>query len=193
MRHFRTLLAVLVLLALASVLIAGAVTPAPSGTVCFVNLQRCLDEYPKAQAELQRMRDTWQGRLNELEDRAERLREMEGELAAMDAKSENFRQQRYELETAGMTLERDREYALNRLNAQRLELLVTAYKKIEEAGATVGRRQGYAAVQVMPDPTETLPADSAAAFEVLQRRTTLWVNPGFEITNDVVALLKQDA
>jgi len=162
----------------------------PPGSVCFVNLQRCLDEYPDAQTALQQLRARWRGPLEALEKRGKELQEQENELAAMDPASEDFQRRSFELETGRMTLERERQYVAERINQERMQLLVRTYRRIQQAAEAVGDQQGYAAVLVIPTSLDDLPEDPKAALENLQLRTNLWTNPRYDVTDAVIANLQ---
>lgn len=162
----------------------------PPGSVCFVDMQRCLDEYPAAQGELQRLRERWRGSLDTLEQRAQKLKEQENELAALDPSSEEFQRRSFDLETARMTLERERKYVADRINHERMQLLVRTYRSIQQAAEKVGRERGYAAILVIPTSLDDLPDDPKAALENLQLRTNLWTNPGYDVSEAVIAALQ---
>lgn len=177
---------------------AGAVLARPqdgsagaAGTVRFVDLQRCFQEHPPLQGELQRLREEFDGRAKEINAREASVREMKGALDVLERGTDEYARKAYEYETAAMLLDREKKFTLERLQHQRMELYRRAYPAVQRAAAEAGAREGFAAVLVLPDPLEELPQDLQAAVESLQGRAVLWANPAYDVTDLVLEALQE--
>ncbi|KAA3604477.1 MAG: OmpH family outer membrane protein [Planctomycetota bacterium] len=184
--------------AVAILVVAGALLadfrPAPlvaEGGIRFVDMQRCLDNFPAVQAEMEALRNEFGKKAEEVKVREAKIDSMQGELAIMDPNSDEYLMKRYEAEAAIKDLERDDQFWRSLLEKKRLELFLRSYSLIQEAAAQYAQSQGFSAILVRPGPMEELPKDLQSAVQSLQMRPVLWANPAYDVTEQVIPLLQK--
>jgi len=189
----QTLLPVILVATLSGWLVADRSAQDPSGSVRFLNVQACFDQYQAAQEEIAALSATFSGRMEGFRAREAKLLELEGELAILDPASPEFMRRRHELEGMKMTLERDMQFTGGELQLAQSQLFVRSYQAVEAAAAELAAREGYSAVLVIPDGTNQLPEDPQQALDYLRRRNIVWTNPNFNVSDAVAAILNGES
>lgn len=158
----------------------------------FVDVQRCLDEYPAVGEELAQLQMELGATLEAFQKRRASLDEAESELAVMDATSAQFRIEAFRLDEARKSLDREREFALGELSAKKAELTLRAWSQIRKVAGSIAEEQGLDMVHVLPAPLPGLESGLEARFQAMIARKALWVRPECDITNQVLAVLKSN-
>ena len=196
MRQLRNTLVPAALVLCSGLLVAGRPFAEPDPGLRYVDMARCFDNYEAARQEMLRLRDELAEKKKDFDAREAALREIDGELSVMDPSSSEFAQRVHELESSKMALDRDRKFALDRVQMRRLELLVESYRAVSEAAAEVGAQRGYGGIVIIPAPVAELPSDPKERAEAIQLRVedlesrqVLWTNPAYDVTDEVLAAL----
>lgn len=167
----------------------------PAGAVAFVNMDRCIQDYAPFRAQVDQLRKDYEGVLQSFQEREKKLKELESELQVMQQGTEQYVQKAYEYDTQKVLYDRDNKFHSDRLNAQRVDLFLRAFPKIQAAASAVGARQGYATVVVQPADLDErdLQSDPVGAFNKLQQRPVLWTNPSYDVTDQVLEELRKSS
>lgn len=190
---YRFLPAVCVLFLGAGLLSADRAAQDPTQGLRFVDLQRCFEGYAPVQSEMDRLREALNRKIQEFKGREAALKEQESELSLLDPGSEAYAEKAFGLESSRVALDRDRQFTLDRLQTQRLQLFVRSYEDVQRAAVELGGSRGYGAVLVVPPPADKLPADLQSRTEILQNRSVLWSNPTYDVTDEVLRILARDS
>ncbi|TAH35974.1 MAG: hypothetical protein EYC70_12050 [Planctomycetota bacterium] len=196
-RH-RLLFAAGALCAGAGLLLAGqdaAPAPLSAAPVAFVDMDRCIQEHAPFRAEVDKLRQDFEGVLKSFEERKQKLAELETELSVLERGSAEYVAKSYQYDTEKVLYERDNTYQSDRLNAQRIQIFLRTYPRIQAAAAAVGARLGCAAMVTMPPPLDPqeIQADPMGAYNKLQSRSLLWASAAYDVTQQVVEELRKSS
>lgn len=165
--------------------------PAASETVRSVDIERILSEHPPFVAAYEQMVAKYKPEAERLNQLGASIKTQRGELASMDPKSEAYRVRLFEIGVLEKTLEAQAEFWTAAQRRDRERLLQHSVTRIHEACAAYGSRSGIGALMMKPGSLPAADLEAASAIRDLEGRWLIWSHPDHDVTDQVLAILRE--
>lgn len=176
--------------ALAGGLIAGRASAPPSDSVRSVDIPRVLQEFEPMARQYEALRVKYQAQGDRLRQLSDAIKSEKGALAQLDKSSEEFAVRSFQIQLREKTLEEELQFWTGAQRGENEALLEQSVRRIHAACEDYGKRTGVSAVIMRPGP---LPAagDTRNALRDLESRWIVWSNPDHDVTEAVLAILRE--
>jgi Skp family chaperone for outer membrane proteins len=185
----RSSLVILALVACTAFLAADRQDADPMEGVRYVDMQRCLEEWPALKAQGESIRATFEAIRNQFQAQEQEIRGREAELEGLEPGSPQFINAAFELELDKQELNARIERASRSLQEEQAALIARGLVQVHQAVAELGARRGYSSIQMagmeLPGPGVAL----GDQLRDLESRWVLWSNPAYDVTDEVLAIL----
>jgi len=188
-------LTTLLLIALASTtafLAADRSQADPMEGVRYVDMQRCLQEWPALQAQSESLQATYTAMRNQFQSQGLDLQSREAALEEFDPASTQYQDAAFQLDLDGKTLKARVDWAGKRLRDDQASLLARGVAKIHQAARQLGADRGYSAVLMAPMALPDATGNLGEQLRDLESRWVMWSNPSYDVTNDVLQILSAE-
>lgn len=188
----RFTIAVLILAAFAAGLRADRVFPAATELTRYVDVNQCLRAMPEFETGLQALQAKYQGEAARLQELATSFKAREMEIAQLAAGSPAAALANLRLKSAKEAATQEAEYLRRLQGAEADALLDSAVRRIHEAAAKVGEREGFSAVMMKPGQFIDLQqATVMDSLDDLESRWVMWSHSDHDVTPLVLAILAE--
>jgi Skp family chaperone for outer membrane proteins len=177
--------------------VLAAPMEAPTSSVAFVNIGKCIQEVPSAKKlvdDLQADNDLLQ---DKIKTRAKELRDKEQDIEArLSPNTPEYTEARKQLALLAHELEWDQKSGLNDIKKRQVRGMAAIYKEIAAEASRVAEEKGFTAVlQAEIDPIQVEDENGALISYTdlrlqMAMRTVVWNSEGVDITKDVIEALK---
>jgi Skp family chaperone for outer membrane proteins len=157
-----------------------------------VDLLRAVESLPGYREELASYMAPINARAEKLKAAAAGYKTQLDDLALLDPESSEYKQIMMSLQLAQAELDsankvlNDAAYQINH------DAFLGATRSIHLVVAELGKRKGYEVIQVLPIDLGAIDFTKPdQAFETLRQRRTMWVHPSRDVTDEVIAILKE--
>ena len=191
--NMRNTFIIVLLIALTGSLVANRNAAEPQDMVRYVDLSRCMSESVVHRAAVGNFSENFDQVKQQLEQRADVLREKYSELEIKDPFSESHKALLSQIKYAEESLKFDGQMAQRQASDQNDELFARVLVQINQACAAVGERNGYSALFFKEMGPNVQFPDTATKVDMLSKRTLNWSNPAYDVTDQVIEMLNASA
>lgn len=159
--------------------------------VRYVDIQRCLTEWPDLQAQSNAIRDRYQAMSEGLNASNEDIMGRKAELENLDPTSVEFRDASFSIQIEEEALRARAEWTQKSFANDQTTLLERGVRQIHEVVKEIGEKEGFSAIMMHPNEIPALaqnfsPNDS---LNEMNSRWVLWSNPTYDLTDQVLLQL----
>lgn len=159
----------------------------------YIDLARAMSATPELSTRREAALEPVASRAAELQKLGAALETEKGQLALMDPASQDFQNLQLTLALREETLKGEMNLLKQAQNNINDEMLYLASKRIHEAVDVLGAQKGYECIQVSPIDLAKIPwkDDPQQSMELVQQRTTFWIHPDHDVTDELIVILNQ--
>ena len=176
-------------LALAAGLQAGRAAAA-TDAVRSVDVARVLQEHEPMRKEYEALRDKYQPQGDRLRKESDAIKAEKGQIAQLDRGSEEFAVRSFNVQLREKTLEEELEFWTAAQRRESEDLLARSVRRIHAACDELGRRSGVSAIVMRPGALPDA-ADARSSLRELESRWVVWSNPDHDVSDAVLAILRE--
>jgi Skp family chaperone for outer membrane proteins len=193
MRHLTALLLAggLGAAAVAGGLYAGRASAPATETIRTVDISRILQDFEPMAKEYEALRLKYQPQGDRLRKFSDDIKSEKGQLAQLDRASEEFNTRNFQVQLREKTLEQELEFWTTAQRRESEVLLDRSVRRVHAACDVYGARSGVSAVLMRPGPLPDSAGDPRNSLRDLEGRWVVWANPEHDVTDAVLAILRE--
>ncbi|NQU47632.1 MAG: hypothetical protein HQ519_03210 [Planctomycetes bacterium] len=158
----------------------------------YIDLGRAIKGDPRLEAQFAMAMKPLQTRYQELKAEAKKLNTEKDQLAIMDPATAEYRSLSMHLKIREETVKGEQDLLVQAQRSIDDEFLFMASSSIHKAVEKLGAEKGYESIVVAPISLKAVPWDNPAqAMELLRQRSTYWIHPDRDVTDELIAILAQ--
>ncbi len=176
--------------ALSGGLLASRAFAPPSDAVRSVDISRLLQEFEPVAKQYEALRAKYQAQGDRLRQISDAIKSEKGALAQLDKSSEEYAVRSFQVQLRDKGLEEELNFWTEAQRRENEALLDASVRRIHAACEDYGKRTGVSAVIMRPGP---LPGggDPRNSLRDLESRWIIWSNPDHDVTDAVLAILRE--
>jgi Skp family chaperone for outer membrane proteins len=182
-------LILILLLALGSTVFADRFVAEPKEVVRYIDVQNILEGWEALQAKSQMLTEAATVEQEALQADYANFVSAKSDLDLLDPQSEEYMEKAFSLSMVEKSLEERIKFTQAKFNQRRTKLLEMGVRRIHQACAELGQREGFSAILMAPPAMPGAEVNLADSVLDLQGRWVLWNNNSFDVSNQVIEIL----
>lgn len=176
--------------ALAGGLYAGRATAPATDSIRSVDISRILQEFAPMAKDYETLRLKYQPQGDRLKKISDEIKSEKGQLGQLDRASEEYATRSFQVDLREKALQQELEFWTGAQRRESEILLDRSVRRVHGACEVYGTRSGVSAVLMRPGPLPD--ADPRNSLRDLEGRWVVWANPEHDVTDAVLAILREE-
>lgn len=182
-------LILILLLALGGTVFADRFAAEPKEVVRYVDVQNILEGWTALQAQSKLLMDGAAQEQEALKADYANFVAAKADLDLLNPQSDEYMETAFSLSMIEKSLEERIKFTQAKYNQRTTRLLEMGVRRIHQACAELGQREGFSAILMAPPALPTAEVSLADAVLDLQGRWVLWNNNTFDVSSQVIEIL----
>ncbi len=176
---------------LAGGLYAGRASAPAVDSIRTVDISRILQEFEPMAKDYETLRLKYQPQGDRLRKMSEEIKSEKGQLGQLDRASAEYETRNFQVQMREKTLEQELEFWTTAQRRESEVLLDRSVRRVHGACEVYGGRSGVSAVLMRPGPLPDA-GDPRNSLRDLEGRWVVWANPEHDVTDAVLAILREE-